>query len=172
MQPLVCAVFSALKSSLLSITADLVLLRDDKLQDQGDLFSVMRDAYERSFTDVKIQAGLQKAGLFPLHHTCLTSQPRSASHAADAPILSVEEMEQMVNTRRGEIQAEALGEDAVMCRSGWVDTSHGCVTTSQKFMSIVREKAKDDAKREQIRRQSDFAVSTVLQRLQGLRMPR
>lgn len=147
LQPLDCAIFSAFKSALRSITADMVLMGDEKLLDQADLCSILRAAYNRAFTQDNIKAGFRNSGLYPLDHTRVTCQPRPESHACDASIISVMQLEAKVNMRRAELRTAVLGEDAKLCTSGWIDTSHGCVMTSHAVLGMVREKARIDESR-------------------------
>lgn len=171
LQPLDCSIFAVLTSDILNITSDMIFLGDDKLLDQGDLRSINRASYNREFTKFNNKAGFRKAILFPLDHKTIKSRLLSESQSVDTPILPFKYLERKVYVRLGEIWAEILRKDAVMCRSGCVDTSYSCVMTWQKVISIRVKRQRKVPRMQQTSRTSDIAASTVLQRLLELWMP-
>lgn len=69
------------------------------------------------------------------------SIPRPQDHDETRTIVSASEMEFMYHKQRVEVMEEIVGQNCVVSRRGFVDTTRGMVHTSNVAISILRIKS-------------------------------
>ena len=108
--------------------------------------SLIRHAYDRSFTKQNIQASFRRSGIWPLDHTKLLNVVRPSTAGSAASIMSPEDLYDAFKKRQEEMRGEVLGSDANIGRSGFIDTFKGSVVTSSKALELARMKHASNVK--------------------------
>lgn len=106
--------------------------------DKFDFLKLMREAYEASFTRANIISAFEKAGLWPVDPHRLLRTPRPYSSEDASRILSVKEMEEMLELKR-KTRAQGIGLRPKVSKCGYLDTSKGLNLCSQEAMKLVKE---------------------------------
>ena len=146
-QPLDTVLFAAFKNSLNKAVSSCSGFNDRYTIDLFGMCKIMREAYENSFTKRNVQASFRRAGLWPLNAKRLIGEPRPASAAADAPILTVDMLEKRFEERRKDVRDMVLACDAEIVKCGYVDTANGCVVTAGRVMELVKKKKEEDERK-------------------------
>lgn len=143
-QPLDVCLFSPFKDAL-NEAMNLCISQDK--DDKWDTFSfcdMLKFAYEKSFTPQNIKSGFRKAGLYPLDSSQLLSVPRPVNADNLTEMLTVDELERLFEAKRQILRTKVLGEDTVISKSGFVDTSNGAVLTSVRALALAEGKFTSD----------------------------
>ncbi len=74
-----------------------------------DFCSVLLQDYKASFTQSSIPASFRRAGLWPLDPTKLLGVPRPRSACSIAPVLTVYDLEKLVEAKRVSARDAVLG---------------------------------------------------------------
>ena len=146
-QPVDTVLFVAFENSLNKSVSSCSGFNDRYTINLFGMCKIMREAYENSFTKSSIQASFRRAGLWPLNAKCLIGEPRPASAAADAPILTIDMLEKRFEERRKDVREMVLLCDAETLKCGYVDTANGCVTTAGRVMELVKKKKEGDERK-------------------------
>ena len=102
--------------------------------------SVLYFAYGKAFTAINTRSRFIRSGIWPLDPMQLLSIARPASMDNSNTVLSVEELENILEEKRREFRETILGWDATVCSNGFVDTTQGAVLTSSRALNLARLK--------------------------------
>ena len=112
---------------------------------------MLTHAFSKSFTAHNIGTGFRRAGICPFDASQLLGSPRPESADQVDNILSVPELERLLEEKRSAMRRAVLGDDATITYCGFIDTSKGAVLTSAKDLCLAREKHRTDAEKRQMR---------------------
>lgn len=101
----------------------------------------MKKAYHSAFTATNGAAGFRKTGIFPLDEMKLVGKARPFSSIMPHIVASVEDMCDMLETKRKLLSAELLKCPTEIV-NGFIDMSEGCVLTSEEAMALARREEK------------------------------
>ena len=119
-QPLEVLLFSVFKNRLQDSVSSCVAPGRGKPSDIFGLYSLIRHAYDRSFTVHDIRASFRRPGIWPLDPMKLWNVPRPSTADSAATILSPEDLYAAFQKRQDDMREELLGTDAT---SRLIDTS-------------------------------------------------
>ena len=182
-QPLDTVLFSVFKQSLNRIINNITLSEEQRELNMFDICALLSRAYEESFTPSNIRAGFRRAGVWPVDATRILNVSRPLNSCPNAEILTVEQLAAEFEKKRVAFRDHVLGSDAVMMDNGYVDTTKGCVMTSENVLKLVREKKRQDhlrfnaetrkrREREQSEERRRYAAVQFSQRVRDDRMRR
>lgn len=145
-QPLDVSVFGPFKEHLRNCIEELATPFSTNVYDVFDYLKVMREAYGLAFTRKNVLSGFEKSGIWPLNYKALLNTPRPASTINTYKILSVCQLEELMEGRRAR-RREIMGIQPVVTKSGFVDTTSGLLLTSPQAMVLANQKHKNDTLR-------------------------
>ena len=106
--------------------------------DVFDYLNIMSEAYRQEFTYKNIKSGFAKTRLWPIDPMALLNVPRPASTSDPRTILSVEEMEILMEERRKESR-DVLDITPTVTVSGSLDTSAVLLLTSEEALKLAQQ---------------------------------
>lgn len=112
--------------------------------DTYDFCGMLKDAFYSSFTRQNIAAAFCRCGIWPLSPARLLSVPRPRSADDSSTVLTVLELDSLLQEKLRKVRTGMIGEGAKLCGSGFIDTSNGMVLTSEPAIALAREKAEAD----------------------------
>ena len=101
-------------------------------------------AYQAAFTEANIVTAFRKSGIWPVDSKQLLSVPRPVSREQIGTILNVEDLERMFEEKRVAMRRQVVGAECVLLGNGYIDTTRCAVLTSDKALSLIREKETRD----------------------------
>ena len=146
-QPLDVTVFSSFKNAL---NEAVNLSVSKSYSNDWDVFSfcsMLTHAFNKAFTAHNITTGFRRAGIWPFDASQLLGIPRPQSSNDADTMVSVSELERLLELKRAEMRHAVLGEDATITDCGFIDTSKGAVLTSERALYLAKGKMKSDASR-------------------------
>jgi len=147
-QPCDVVLFGCFKDELNKVMNSMLSPGDVHVWDMLDFCSMLREAYERSFTPVNIRASFRRAGVWPLDPSKLLSSARPAAADNLREVRSPIQLELLFEQKRAAARNQLLGADARIGASGWLDTTDGAVLTAPQSITLARKKhAEDQVKR-------------------------
>ena len=139
-QPLDVVPFSVFKNELNSNLFSISTVQGGNGLDLFDICGILCEAYNNTFLSSNITAGFRRAGIWPLNESNSLFEGLLENASNDARLLSVDELQVLFSARREEYREKVLGSGAVVGLSGFIDTTNGCVITSDNVLRLVREK--------------------------------
>lgn len=108
---------------------------------------MLRHAYYATFTRPNVMATFEKAGMWPVNSAKLMSVPVHRSANDVATVLTVAELDELSQAESLVARRRILGEDVVVTKQGFVDTTVGAVLTNEAAIAMTAEKSRRDAER-------------------------
>ena len=140
-QPCDTVLFGAFKQALNQVISELMAPDRDDVWTMYEFCSMMKTAYENSFTPSNIRSSFRRAGICPTDPTRLLSVPRPASAECPNEVKTVMQMEAMMKEKNCQFRSRILGSGAQIGSSGWIDTRNGSVLTSAHAMQLMRQRS-------------------------------
>jgi DDE superfamily endonuclease len=135
-QPLDVGIFSPFKQALNKHTHCLSATTGYAPFDVFDFAKMMSAAFDDAFTIQNIKSAFRKTGLWPLNSERLLSMPLPMDRQNRSTIVSVTDMQVMLDEKRKKLREGMCIQPAVIKR-GFVDTSAGLELTQPDVMRLV-----------------------------------
>ena len=140
-QPCDTGIFRAFKNEIGKAITDCCMERNTVTLDKYRLCSMLRHAYRCAFTVPVITAAFKLSGVWPVDRKKLITVPRPRDFDDVTTLISAEKMEEMYQKKLLLSRKCILGDERSEVRRGFIDTTRGCVLTSDKALSLVRAHA-------------------------------
>lgn len=140
-QPCDCVLFGAYKEHLNKWLAPAGSVSAVDSVDIYNYCAMMAQAYDHGFAKYNIRASSRRTELWPVDGSRLLSVPRPRSAEDVGTIVGVEELQTLLDGKHRAVSASALGSDARIDSSGFIDTRSGAVLTAGQALALTQAKA-------------------------------
>lgn len=94
-------------------------------------------AYKKAFTVYSIRSSFVRRSIWPLDPSRLLATPQPPTDVSLGHAVSVEQLEEILESKKAELCWTVLGDDSIVGPSGWVDTRKATVLTAERALELA-----------------------------------